>query len=275
MSNLPPNRHPFDVQALLLRVYPYGEGDQIVALFTREHGMLRAMAKGARRPKSRLGGLIAPLRCLQLELVRNRNLHRISQAVSQRNLGGLQQDYDRLTIGLAMGEVVSQFCQEEDAQPELYDGLLKTLTTLSQSERPRDVLLWFLIHFLAHQGYWTSATRCHVCERRFNGDESRYFDIREGGLCCGDCREGTETRFVTTTQADILVQLRRLSDPGGVTAAAAEGEEGASVLTLIDPADTTVLLRHLQHFLQYLAGQELRCFAFLQPIELPNRTPTR
>ncbi|HXG40610.1 MAG TPA: DNA repair protein RecO, partial [Candidatus Limnocylindrales bacterium] len=58
--------------AIVLSRFPYGEADRILTLITPEHGKLKAIAKGVRRPTSRLGGSLEPFAELRLALARGR-----------------------------------------------------------------------------------------------------------------------------------------------------------------------------------------------------------
>lgn len=260
MSSLPPNRHPFEVEALQLRSYPYSESDLIVVLFTREYGLLRAIARGVRKPRSRMAGLISPLRCNQLLLKRGRNLHGISQAESRHAFSGLQQDYDRLMTGMAIGELVSLFCQEEDAQPELYDVLLTTLFQLNGARYPREHLLWFLLYFLAHQGYYQDWQQCQVCAHRFSQTDARFQNVREGGLRCQPCRRGPEHRPLNAAQGAALLALQAAPRP--------QPEVLADFDLQLSDREVNGLIWNLQQLLQQLVGHELKAFAFLYPQSL-------
>ncbi|PKL76231.1 MAG: DNA repair protein RecO [Candidatus Melainabacteria bacterium HGW-Melainabacteria-1] len=262
MSNLPPNRHPFEVQALHLRSYPYGEADLIVVLLTREYGLMRAIARGVRKARSRMSGLISPLRCNRLQLTKGRNLHSISQAESIHAFSGLQQDYDRLMVGMGISELISRFCQEEDAMPEFYDALLSTLEVLNQSEQPRDVLLWFMLYFLENQGYYQDWLQCQTCDQVFTPLDVRFQNVLDGGLRCRACKQGPDHRILSPGQAQALISLQQAQEPARLDLPAKE---------------LNGLIWNLQTQLQHLAGQELRCFAFLHPqasLPLPAIPPS-
>ena len=260
MSSLPPNRHPFEVRALQLRSYAYSESDLIVVLFTREYGLMRAIARGVRKPRSRLAGLIAPLRCNHLLLKRGRNLHGISQAESIHSFSGLQQDYDRLMAGMAIGELVSQFCQEEDAQPELFDILLATLHRLNSGPQPRETLLWFLLYFLAHQGYYQDWHQCQACDQRFGPRAPRFQNVREGGVRCENCRQGPDHRPLTAAQGEVLIAIQQAPAP-----TLEAPEPMAREPLALSEKEINGLIWNLQQLLQHLAGHEFKSFAFLYP----------
>jgi len=252
MSNLPPARHKFDVQAIQLRSYPFGEGDQIMVLFTLEYGLLRAVAKGARKPRSRLGGLMSSLRCNQLSLVRGRGLHRIDQADSLHSFPGIQTDYDRLMTGMAMAEMLAGFCQEEDPQPELYQALLFSLGALNISESPKHILLWFMLYLLENQGFYQDWIHCAACAQPFGSYDAAFWDLRVGGLHCQRCKpQLPEPRYLRAQQVASLRQLQNLSRPTELD---------------LDGRLSNGLLWFLQQSIEHLLHKELKSFAFLYPV---------
>ena len=64
----------------MLRTHKLGEADRIITLLTRQHGRVRAVAKGVRRTTSRLGSRLEPFTHVDLQLAEGRNLDVITQA---------------------------------------------------------------------------------------------------------------------------------------------------------------------------------------------------
>ena len=60
--------------AVVLRSYPLGEADRILSLLTQDHGLIRAVANGVRKPSSRFGSRLQPLNQVQVMLYQGRNL---------------------------------------------------------------------------------------------------------------------------------------------------------------------------------------------------------
>lgn len=252
MLNLPPNRHPFEVQAIHLRSYPFDENNLVAVLFTREYGVLRAVARGVRKPKSRLAGLISPLRCNHLILKSGRNLHSISQAENIHSFSAIQQDYDKLMVGLAIGELVSQFCQESDAQPELYDALLATLHQLCKHPEPRHLMLWFMLYFLELQGYFESWEQCQSCGKEVKDHLEFYQNVLEGGLRCKGCKQSPDHRYVSSPQLRALQFVHQSPQTPELE---------------LNAKDTNQLIWNLQQQFQHLVGHELKTFSFLYPMQ--------
>src|SRR5690242_7133511 len=69
-------------EAIVIRTYKLGEADRIVVLFTRNHGKVRAVAKGVRKTQSRFGARLEPTRHVSLQLYEGRDLDTITQTES-------------------------------------------------------------------------------------------------------------------------------------------------------------------------------------------------
>jgi DNA repair protein RecO (recombination protein O) len=99
-------------RGVVLRTYKLGEADRIVVLLTPGHGKVRAVAKGIRRTKSRIGGRLEPLSHVELLLYEGRELDIVSQAETIEPWRVFHEDLSCLAQGLAMAEAAEQLAQE-------------------------------------------------------------------------------------------------------------------------------------------------------------------
>ena len=83
--------------SIILKTYPLGEADRIVAFFSRDHGKMRGVANGARRMKNRFGASLEPLAHSRLQFFEkeNRDLVRIQSAELLDSPMALFADYER------------------------------------------------------------------------------------------------------------------------------------------------------------------------------------
>jgi DNA repair protein RecO (recombination protein O) len=179
-------------QGVVLRTYKLGEADRIVVLLTQGEGKVRAVAKGVRKTKSRFGGRLEPFSHVDLSLYRGRgDLDTVTQAEVIHSFRGLRDDYDRVTAGSAMLEVVDQVAQEREAFLRLYLLLLRALRVLDSGPRDTSVVLdAFLLKLMALEGYRPALQECAAC--RGAGPFVR-FSIARGGAVCERCRTGQES----------------------------------------------------------------------------------
>jgi DNA repair protein RecO (recombination protein O) len=191
--------------AVVLRTHKLAEADRIVVLFTKEHGKVRAVAKGVRKTKSRIGGRLEPLTHAALLVYEGRGeLQTISQADAMEHFRPIRDDLQLLTRGLSLLEVVDQVTHEGQADERLYQMLLGALRTLAAGPSPLLVPA-FLLKVLAHEGVGPELDVCVGCGA---GEPLVAFDAREGGVLCRSCRRGLPLG------ADALELVRRILGGG-------------------------------------------------------------
>ncbi len=172
----------------MLRTHKLGEADRIITLLTRQHGRVRAVARGVRRTSSRWGSRLEPFTHVDLMIAEGRTLDVITQAETltpfSAELGG---DYERYTAGTAMLETAERLVVE-DREPAVQQFLLLVggLRAIAGKELPAgQVLDSFLLRSLSVAGYAPSFDHCARC-----GDPGphRWLNPSAGGVLCADCR---------------------------------------------------------------------------------------
>src|SRR4028119_989456 len=106
-----------------LKSMPLGEADKLVTILTREFGLIRAVAPGARKQKSQLGGRSGLFVVNELLIAKGRSLDKIIQAETKESYPGLGKDLGKLAASQYLAELV--LCQADAEQPQegLYDVL--------------------------------------------------------------------------------------------------------------------------------------------------------
>ena len=176
----------------MLRTHKLGEADRIVTLLTREHGRVRAVAKGVRRTTSRFGSRLEPFTHVDLQLAEGRNLDTITQAETITPFSaGLGLHYDRYTAGTVMLETADRLVAEEK-EPSVQHFLLLVggLRAMTAGERgSSQVLDSYLLRSLAVAGYAPSFEHCARCGTLPTpGNRHRWFNPSMGGMLCATCR---------------------------------------------------------------------------------------
>jgi DNA repair protein RecO (recombination protein O) len=185
---------------VVLRTYRLGEADRIVVIMTAQHGKVRAVAKGVRKPKSRFGARLEPLSHVAMLLYEGRSLDIVSQADSLDHFRAVREDLDRLTRAMALLEVVDQIAQEREANTQLYQMLVGALRALAARSAPLLVPAFYW-KVLAAEGMRPELDACVSCG---SPEPLVAFDVGEGGVLCRTCRRGR------AIGDDALGLLRRL-----------------------------------------------------------------
>jgi DNA repair protein RecO (recombination protein O) len=176
-------------RGVVLRTYKLGEADRIVVLLTPGHGKVRAVAKGVRRTKSRMGGRLEPLSHVELLLYEGRELDIVSQAETIEPWRNLREDLGCLAQGLAMVEATEQVAQEREPSEALYRLLVGALRALVRQPGPL-VVASFYWKLLSLDGAGPMLECCASCGATPPAVNLVAFDIAEGGALCRDCRQG-------------------------------------------------------------------------------------
>jgi DNA repair protein RecO (recombination protein O) len=163
--------------AFVLHSYPYRETSLIIDVFTREHGRLALVAKGAKRPHSALRAVLQTFQPLSIAWSGKSEMRTLTGA---EWVGGmLPLAGDALLCGFYVNELLVKFCAREDPHPPLFHHYVVTLTRLAHDEPPVQVLRSFERVLLRETGYAMALDR--TIARKAVAAEGRYvFDPERG-----------------------------------------------------------------------------------------------
>ncbi|MFT4189505.1 MAG: DNA repair protein RecO [Aeromicrobium sp.] len=174
--------------AVVLRTHKLGEADRIITLLTREHGQVRAVAKGVRKTTSRLGGRLEPFMHVDLQFAEGRQLDIVTQAESIDPFAlRICVDYSAYTAGTVMLETAERVVpQDSEASTPQYQLLVGALRALSCRRQSAGLLLdSYQLRALAIAGYAPSFGACARCGA---DGPHRFFHAGSGGILCDACR---------------------------------------------------------------------------------------
>jgi DNA repair protein RecO (recombination protein O) len=223
---------------VVLRTYPLGESDRIVSFVTDTRGKVRAVAKGVRKTKSRIGARLEPGSQVSLLMFQSRGeLDIVSQADTINPHRKIREDLDRLTHAASMLEAVDLLSQEGQEDSRLYSMLVGALNALDAADSALIVAAFYL-RVLAHEGFEPSLEHCVRCGA---SEDLVGFDAAGGGVLCRKDAVGSRV------SRDALRLLGLIVD-GQVTAALREPASPATyeVEKLATAALESVLERRLK-----------------------------
>ena len=174
--------------AIVLHTTKLGEADRIITMLTKNHGKIRAVAKGVRKSTSRYGARLEPLNLIDVQLHQGRNLDTVTgvDTVAAFSAQAIE-DYSIWTAGLAMAEttdrIISADREPANAQFLLFYGGLKALVDKSHS--PGLILDAFLIRSMAIAGWAASFDKCAKCDAP---GPHNWFSVTNGGVLCSECK---------------------------------------------------------------------------------------
>ncbi len=191
---------------IVLRTHKLGETDRIITLLLQGRGKVRAVAKGVRRPGSRIGGRLEPFTHVDLELHEGRQLDVVRQVEILDAHEALRAD-DRLHAAASvMTELVDTVAAEGQRDAALFLQLRAGLAALVADPSSASVFVdAFLLRAASVVGFPVFTTACARC--RAPGSHDR-LSVVGGGTLCDDCA-GEGTRRV---DGDVVQAVRLLGD---------------------------------------------------------------
>lgn len=183
---------PLPAEAVCLHTRNWHNSSLVISLFTRELGLISALAKGARRPRSRLGAatsLFAHSRTL-LVPPRSGELYLVTEAELLNPFSQLAADYQLLLAASLIAEFLLRTLPPRHPEERIFTLLLIYLEQLSQpavadSGTVRLLVLSFLLKALAFLGYRPELNRCSQCSQELQ--PPCRFDPETGSLVCVRC----------------------------------------------------------------------------------------
>jgi DNA repair protein RecO (recombination protein O) len=241
---------------------PLGEADRILTLHTRNMGKVRAVAKGVRRPRSRLGGHLELLNHVSVSLSVGRNLDVVNEAEIVRSFTGFRDDLSRLSRAIYLSELVDRFTVEGSSSYDVYRMLLGVFDRLDRSDESDLLLRHFEVHILEASGYRPELQSCVSCRSTLMpGDH--HFSCANGGVFCPECRGVSADALILVSigAMKVLRLLQRERDYSGV----ADVTVSAGILVEVE--------RLLRTYIRYLIERELKSAEFMNLVSSQASTP--
>lgn len=197
--------------AIVLRSYNLAEADRIVVCLTRSAGLVRAVAKGARKMKSRFGAALEPFTVVRLDFYEreNRELVTISRAEIIKSNFELAAQLEVAEVLAYMAELIGEFAPPHEANDKLYRMLNACVEALAGAPDAANLLLrYFEIWLLRLAGSFPDVSACVVCGTALTSAQPLYVDF-EGMVRCASCSRGVGARLMPAIQR-LLISSQRL-----------------------------------------------------------------
>jgi len=253
----------YRVQAIVLKRTDIGEADRLLTLYTPERGKLRAVAKGARKTKSRKSGHIELFTHCALQIAKGKQIDIITQADTLDAYMPLRDNLDRVSYAYYLAELVDQFIEEAVENDQVFDLLKHALGWLGDAHTDAELLArYFELQLLTHVGYRPQLFACINCGKPIEPMDN-FFSAEAGGVldpaCAVNSREHTrDLQPITLGTLKILryVQTREWATVRVVRLIADE----QSVVE-------TLMYRYIAHHLE----RNLKSVEFLHTLKFQNR----
>ena len=241
------------VDCVVLRHSNWGEADRMLSVYSREHGKLRAIAKGARKMRSRKAGHLEPFTRVTLMLARGRDMWIVTQAETIDAYLPIKETLALTGQAAYVIELLDRFTYDEGENRSLYNLVVDTLERLSMQMDPFTVVRYYEIRLLDLLGFRPDLSYCVQCQNEIKA-EDQFFSVLHGGVLCPNCGPRTTgSRPVSMATLKYLRHFQRSSFEDACRA--------------VIPAPVRQEMETLlNHYLTYLLERGLNTPAFIRKV---------
>jgi len=173
-------------RAVVLRKLDYGEADRIFTLLTRDHGKVGAIAKGVRKPASKLGPSLELYGHIDVLLAKGRGELDVVAQVERVPGYRIEGDVERMAHAALIAELAERVCEDRHPVDGVYELAVGALYELGHESDPRRASAWFIMTALDLLGYAPQLMACVSCERPLAAKPAA-FSAAAGGFLCDQC----------------------------------------------------------------------------------------
>jgi DNA repair protein RecO (recombination protein O) len=203
-------------RAVVIKTYEYGESSVVAVALTRSHGKMRFLAKGARRPKSALQGVVRTGNVCEVVMYYRpeRGLQTLKEAETVETFESRSGDLERLCLFQAGLEIVDRAVVEREADEQVFDLIETFMRILPTAGDPWALFFALEISVLKMIGSFPSTAACGRCQRSLEGSPFAVEPV-SGLVSCPACG-GKGSRALSNAASSAVASMERLGVEGSV-----------------------------------------------------------
>ncbi|OIJ16703.1 DNA repair protein RecO [Anaerobacillus alkalilacustris] len=192
------------VEGIVIRTTDYGEANKILTLYTRELGKIGVMARGAKRPKSRLSSISQLFTHGTYVFQKTTGLGVLNQGEIINSFRDLRADIFLTAYGAYIVELLDKLTEQNEINPYLYELLFQILKYIDEGYDYEILTRIFEMKMLKVAGVGIHIDGCAHCGTQ---EGEFFFSIKEGGFICHRCLHIDEKALKITTSTAKLLRL--------------------------------------------------------------------
>lgn len=195
-------------EGVVLKTTPYGETNKIITLFTKEWGKIGVMARGAKKPNSKLASCTQVFTVGTFLIQLSRGLGTLHQGESIQSMRRLREDIYLTSFASYLVELTDKGIDERKPTLEIYDHLILSLQYLQEEYDPDIIKTIFEVKMLPVLGLKPILHHCANCQ---STEGTFAFSVRENGFICHRCFEIDPYRIpISSATTRLLSQFARI-----------------------------------------------------------------
>ncbi|GAB3795405.1 DNA repair protein RecO [Virgibacillus kimchii] len=185
------------IEGVIIKSNDYGESHKIVTVFSKKLGKISALARGAKKPKSRMAAVTQPFIVGQFYMYVNSGLSTIQQGEVVNSFRAVREDIVKTAFTAYIVELTDKLTDSQSPDGFLYEELLDTMRWIETNEDTAVPIMMYELKIFKRGGFAPTVDSCINCGG-IKGLTS--FSVREAGLLCNGC-EGLDPNAFSISPA--------------------------------------------------------------------------
>lgn len=240
------------IQGVVIRTQDYGESNKIVTIFSNKIGKFSAIARGAKKPKSRMAAVTQPFIYGEYLVYIRNGLSTIQQGSIENSMRKIREDIEKTAYASYVLELTDKLVDERQPLPYIYNELFHTMQRIADEDAYMIPAMMYELKIYENGGF---SPRLNQCVRCSSTILPYYFSIAEGGVLCEECRKFDPTSILLEGKlAQIMYAFQQVSikQIGNVS---------------LQPKNIALLRQLLDHYYDAYGSYALRTKRFLRQLD--------
>lgn len=173
------------IEGIIIKQIDYGETNKIITIFSKNIGKFTALARGAKKPRSRMAAVAQPFILGQFFVYINRGLSTVQQGEIIHSFRKIREDIIKTAYTAYITELTEKLLDDKSPDPFLYEQLYETMKWIAEKEDSEIPIMMYELKMFAKGGFAPVFSHCAHCGTR---EDANAFSIPEGGLLCNKCK---------------------------------------------------------------------------------------
>lgn len=222
---------------IILKKQDFRESDSFFSIYTCDFGKIEAVARGAKKSKSKLSGHLDYFSIIDLMIARGKNLNHISGAVSVKNFLNIRSSLLKMNFIFYCLEISDYFIKTEKKDKKIFLLLSQLLMIADKNphiERLRFITHCYILKLLNFLGYKPELYFCLKCGQKITPNNN-FFSPQAGGIFCAKCKEARKSDIFKISDSSIkLLRLIAQKDLSNLAKAKLSKNLFIEIIKIID-----------------------------------------
>lgn len=174
------------IEGIIIKTMDYGETNKIVTIFSKRFGKFTAMARGAKKPRSRMASVAQPFILGEFFVYMNRGMGTLQQGEIIDSFRKIHEDIEKTAYTAYITELTEKLLDDKSPDGELYEQYYLTLKWIDENEESDIPIMMYELKLFTKGGFAPVLNRCSNCG---NTNDLIAFSLAEGGLLCLNCKQ--------------------------------------------------------------------------------------